>query len=129
MSFDVVQEMEESTMKDSKYRKMQEAEVAEELALNSALKRVRLEEAARSPSISKYRWTFYVVIGVVLLYFHDDLADYLWYIVLYLLIEIRTNSASVHSRIDAIVELERLRLEVLCEKQTKNAQQDAPSNR
>ena len=73
----MVQEMEDTTINDSEYRKMQEAEVAEELALRSALKRVQLEEAAKSPSISRYQWISYVIIGGTLLYFHDHLADQL----------------------------------------------------
>ncbi len=46
----VLQEMKETTMNDCEYRKMQEAEVAEEFALRIALKRVALEEVAKSPS-------------------------------------------------------------------------------
>jgi hypothetical protein len=129
MLFDVLQEMKETTMNDCEYRKMQEAEVAEELAHRIALKRVALEEAARSPTVSKYQWIYYVFIGGLLLYFHDHLADYIWYIVLLLAMEIRTSSSAVHARIDAILELERQRLDAQREEQMKNAEQDASGNR
>ena len=123
MRFDVLQEMKESTIDDYEYCRIQAAEVAEELALRSALKRVSLEEAAKSPSISRYQWISYAVTGAVLIYFHDHLANYIWYIVIFLLIEIRTGSAAVHSRIDAILELERLRIDAQREEQKKSAEQ------
>jgi hypothetical protein len=120
--------MKETTMNDCEYRKMQEAEVAEELALRIALKRVALEEAAESPTISKYQWIYYVFIVGLLMYFHDHLADYLWYIIILLVFEIRTSSTAVHARIDAILELEKRRLDSQREAQMKNAEQDAPSD-
>lgn len=105
-------------MNDSEYSKMQEALVAEELALRIALKRVALEEAAKNPTVSKFQWIYYVFFGGLLLFFHDYLADYIWYIILLLVIEIRTRSSEVHTRIDAILELERQRLNAQREKQT-----------
>lgn len=113
--------MEQSRITDSEYRKMQEAEVAEELALRNALKRVQLEEDAKSPSTSRYQWISHVIFGAGLLYFHDQLADNIWSIVLYLVIEIRTSSVAVHRRINAILELERLRIEAERNKQMKSA--------
>lgn len=102
---------------------MQEAEVAEELTLRIALKRVALEEAAKSPTVLKYQWIYYVFIGGLLLYFHDHLVDYIWHIVLLLVIEIRTSSSAVHARIDAILELERRRLDAQRKEEMKNAEQ------
>lgn len=108
-------------MNDSEYSKMQEALVAEELALRIALKRVALEEAAKNPTVSKFQWIYYVFFGGLLLFFHDHLADYIWYIILLLVIEIRTRSSEVHTRIDAILELERQRLNAQRKEQIKNA--------
>jgi hypothetical protein len=110
-------------MKDCEYRMKQGAEIAEELALRSALKRVALEDAAKSPTISKYQWIYYVFIGGLLMYFNDYLSDHIWYIILVLVIEIRIISSAVHTRIDAIQALERLRLGAQHEAQIKNVEQ------
>lgn len=84
-------------------------EVAEELALRAALKRTKLEQAAANLGLSLNRWTIYIIVGGVLFYFRDDLADYLWAIIAFLLLEIQASTSSVHSRIDAILELDELK--------------------
>lgn len=89
--------------------KLAEAELAEELALHQALKRIRLEEAAKRPVFSVYDW---IVSGLLwggwVWFFHEDLARGLWFIIPYLALQIHRSSQAVHTRIDAILELQGL---------------------
>jgi F0F1-type ATP synthase assembly protein I len=82
--------------------------VTEELALREALKRTRLEQAAANPGLAPSRWIIYIMVGGVLLYFRDDLTSHLWMPIALLLLHIHAAVSSVHSRIDAILELDQL---------------------
>ena len=87
-------------------------EVTEELALREALKRTRLEEAAKNPELSPSLWIIYIPVGGLLFYFRGDLVDILWILILFSLFHIESSSRGVHSRIDALLELDRLNKEI-----------------
>lgn len=100
--------MKETTTNESESSAFLEAEAAEELSLRIALKRTRLEKAAESPSRSRFGWLSYVLVGGALLFFQKQIEHQVWLVAVALLIEIKSSSAAVHSRIDAILELEGL---------------------
>lgn len=83
------------------------AEVAEELALQAALKKIRLEEAAKSPDTS---WGFGIFLAVGgaagMIFLREQLVDHLWILIVAIFINIRSHFLAVHRRIDAIQELE-----------------------
>jgi len=101
-------------------------EVAEQLALHEALKRTRLEEAARNPRLSLGRWAIWIVAIGLVLFLRDALVENLWMIIILLLVQIETSCGSVHKRIDAILELDILdhstRLDRINKKQNKSEQ-------
>lgn len=71
-------------------------------------KREQLEHAASGSLWRKLGPIFTIAISVALLSFRESLADYLPYIILFLLFLIQGISISIHSRIDAMVELMKI---------------------
>ncbi len=93
----------------------QDAETAEERGLSRALERTRLEKAAARPSFFLDGWSLSVLIGIaVVLYLQGRHSEYYWLIPLLILRLIYSVYAGVHSRIDALLELERLRTVSSC---------------
>ncbi|MFT4175605.1 MAG: hypothetical protein QM627_03030 [Luteolibacter sp.] len=90
-------------------RKLDSDEMAELQALNMALKRTRLEEAARNPQSSPWvDWIFPLVLVVLVTIFKEHVIQHLWILVFWFIIDVRRRYTEVHNRIDAILELERL---------------------
>jgi hypothetical protein len=79
----------------------------EERRLREALKRIRLEDAAKSPITSKRGWstTVLLVICLGVPYFDNQ---YQWFIASFVIVTLMVNDRRVHSRIDAIQELAEL---------------------
>lgn len=104
-----------------------EAEVAEEFALHQALKRTRLEEAAASPVVfSKFNWLFLVVGVLAAIMFEDYLAAHPSVFIIYFGVAIHSGIASVHARIDALVQLEALSKTTHASKIIQDSEQAAP---
>ena len=115
--------MEEDTLDEFEPILAQEANRDGKYALRRSIEGPSLEQMAKGVSFQWYGWASYLLIGIMLLVFQDDLVDYIWLITLILLIEIKIKSISVHSRIDAILELARLEMEDRFKEETKNAEQ------
>ncbi|MFT3992312.1 MAG: hypothetical protein QM680_12975 [Luteolibacter sp.] len=82
-----------------------QAEAAENLALETALKKVRLIEAAKAPTSSWIGWGFAGVGIVAVILLRGEIVNYLWLVIIWVAISIRSHFAAVHRRIDAIQEL------------------------
>lgn len=92
------------------HRSSRQDEIAEELALRKALKRTRLEEAARNPGLSLSKWVIYIIVALFLLNFGADLIYNVLILFLFVILHIEGNSRAIHSRIDALLELDRLKI-------------------
>jgi hypothetical protein len=79
-----------------------------QLALMEMKKRSRLMQLASGSIWNKFGLIFPIVVSVALLGFKGSLADYLPFVIVFLLFVIQGASASIHSRIDAIYELMKL---------------------
>lgn len=79
-----------------------------QLALTEMKKRSRLMQLASGSIWNKLGLIFPIVVSVALLGFKGSLADYLPFVIVFLLFVIQGASASIHSRIDAIYELMKL---------------------
>jgi hypothetical protein len=79
-----------------------------ELALMEMKKCSRLEQLAAGSIWNKFGLILPIVVSVAFLGFKGSLADYLPFIIIFLLFVIQGVSASIHSRIDAIYELMKL---------------------
>jgi hypothetical protein len=81
--------------------------VEEELRLRDALKRIRLEDVAKSPILSSWGWVSKVAIGICI--FMPYLSErYQWYVNGFVIIYLIAGERLVHARIDAILELAEL---------------------
>ncbi len=88
----------------------QDTELTEEAALQIALKRTRLEEAAANPtSGSWHKWGLWLLGISIFLSLQGRLVESIniLFIILFLFIHIHWKVARVHSRIDALLELDR----------------------
>jgi hypothetical protein len=79
-----------------------------ELALIEMKKRSRLEQLAAGSIWNRFGLIFPIVGSGAFLGFRGSLADYLPFIIIFLLFVIQGVSASIHSRIDAIYELMKM---------------------
>jgi hypothetical protein len=84
-------------------------EALAELALMEMKKCSRLEQLASGSNWKKFGLIFPIIVLVAFLGFKGNLANYLPFIIIFLLFLIQGVSASIHSRIDAICELIKLR--------------------
>lgn len=105
----------QNDMKDGSldHRSSRQDEIAEELALREALKRTRLEEAARNPGLSLSKWVIYIIVGIFLLNLGADLIYNVLILFIFVIFHIEGNSRAIHSRIDALLELDRLKVETI----------------
>lgn len=85
------------------HREVQE----EEQRLREALKRIRLEDAARSPITSKWGWLTTVLLVICLGVPYFD-SQYQWLITSFVIIALIVGDRRVHARIDAIQDLAEL---------------------
>ena len=79
-----------------------------QLAIIEMRKRSRLEHLASGSIWNKFGLLFPIVVSIALLGFKGSLAEYLPFVIIFLLFVIQGASASIHSRIDAIYELMKL---------------------
>ena len=79
-----------------------------QLAIIEMRKRSRLEQLASGSIWNKFGLLFPIVVSIALLGFKGSLAEYLPFVIIFLLFVIQGASASIHSRIDAIYELMKL---------------------
>lgn len=79
-----------------------------ELVLMEMKKRSRLEQLAAGSLWNKIGLILPIVVSVAFLGFKASLADYLPFIIIFIVIVIQGTAASIHSRIDAIYELMKL---------------------
>lgn len=87
---------------------MHQEVLSEERRLQAALERVRLEDAAKRPAISKRGWLVKTLLLVALCMANAD-SHYQYLInIIVIAFLIYGGDSRVHSRIDAIMELERL---------------------
>lgn len=81
------------------------AEAAEQERLMTALKRIRLEEDLQSPGFSWWNAITDAGLIIAFLFYQEKLLPM---IIIYSVINFRRHIASVHKRIDALVELGKL---------------------
>ncbi|MBK1816671.1 hypothetical protein JIN84_13680 [Luteolibacter yonseiensis] len=82
--------------------------LAEERRLQEALDRVRLEEAAKRPHLSKWQWLWKILI-FALLYAANANSEYQYLLNIIVVVCLMDGGNSrVHSRIDALIELAKL---------------------
>ena len=103
-------------------------EATEQIALHEALKRTRLEEAAKNPKVTLGRWALWIVAFGIVLFLHDTLAENLWMIIILLLVQIEAGCRSVHKRIDAILSLDSMNHTTRLNLTNKTTEKDADGN-
>jgi hypothetical protein len=86
------------------------AEIAEERELQRVLEQTRLEEAAARPISFWGGWSISIFIGVPVVLYLQDRHQEIWVVILLLVLKlIYSIYTGIHTRIDALIELGRLR--------------------
>ena len=106
------------------------AEIAEERELQRILNQTKLKEAVARPVSFWGGWSFSIFLGVPVVLYLQGRHQEIWVIIFLLILKLMHSIHSgVHARIDALVELERLRDVSSLQAKDNPAEQDASGNR
>ena len=106
------------------------AEIAEERELQRILNQTKLKEAVARPVSFWGGWSFSIFLGVPVVLYLQGRYQEIWVVIFLLILKLMHSIHSgVHARIDALVELERLRDVSSLQAKDNPAEQDASGNR